>query len=195
MGSALISAIATLIGVALGYGLSTIPERKRIEKYKSSYYLEIEIIQDDFCKWLVVLLDEFSNPKRKTLSRAPTIDFEHINKLEIALVGELSVEQRKFIKWLKGCCHCVSENYKGKEEVIRYTDNFYYIPSNSSAIAISDVVQIVYCTTKVLEAKEHFTIATNHNYLECSEVSCKVSGIPFNRSEFTKIITSAGLKA
>jgi len=164
LGSAIISAIATLFGVALGYKLSILPERRRIKKCKSSYYSEIEIIQDDFGKWLEVLLDEFKKPKRRTCSKPPTIDFEHIHKLEIALVGELSIEQRKFIKWLKGCIDCVEQNYKGKEDVTKESDDFFYIPCNSSAIAISDVVQIVYgTTTNVIGKREVYH--KNYSYL------------------------------
>lgn len=195
MGSAIVSVLGVLLGTLLGYKLSNISEKKRTKNHLYSYYCEIEIIQKDYGKLLESLLGEYRKSKRTTCSVPPEVDFKYIHEFEITLAGEITIEHRKFIKWLKGAVSCIDEHYESRKEHSNDTENFYCLPSDFTALLIVDVIQIIYCTTKLLDSKEKFSIETNHDLSQFAEVSCKVSNIVFDRNEFEKIIESGGKKA
>ena len=195
MGSAIVSVLGALLGTLLGYKLSTFSEEKRTKNYLYSYYCEIEIIKEDYGKLLEALLDEYRKQKRTTCSVPVKVDFKYIHELEVTLAGEITIEHRKFIKWLKDSVSCIESHYKSRKNASKDTEKFYCIPRYFTALLIVDVIQIIYCTTKLLESKDKFSISTNHDYSQFAEVSCKVSKIAFDRNEFEKIIELSGVKA
>ena len=195
MESAIISVIGALLGTILGYKLSNLSEKKRSEKYVYSYYCEIEIIKEGYGKLLKTLLDEYRKPKRITCSVPVEVDFKYIHELEITLAGEITIEHRKFIKWLKNTVFCIEEHYEIRKNNSSETEKNFCLSTGPTALLITDVIQIIYCTTKLLESKHKFDISTNHDYSEFAEVSCRVLKIIFDRNEFERIIELSGVKA
>lgn len=171
----ILSVLATLGAIPLGYWLGNRSSDKHVNRLKVSLYSELQIIEEEFVSWYKnSLLDEYHHPNRSDYTYPIDIDWLYLNTLQQSLGADMLPQHRRLFKRLKSYEESMTSNTERRNKKATHEDgSVSYVDYKLTAQVIVQVNQILYFITKALSEKESFIMSTTYNMNDVMEsVNC-----------------------
>lgn len=191
-----------LFGSWIGHKFTISLFKSRTQKQKKALYDEIQIINEDYINWLMILVDEFNDPLKHCYSGAPLIHTKLLDNLVVELSSTdemLSKSQRRLLVGLSNKNRAISikesqrdvniNDWLTKGEQLEKTERLKTSQSIEfwTAHLLREVIEIIFYTSKLSEENNNFIFGT-YELIEQIKAVCKYSNLEFDSLFWKKVI-------
>ncbi|MCK8124392.1 hypothetical protein MTF66_05240 [Pseudoalteromonas sp. 2CM39R] len=173
------------IATYLTFKLMQYKENKQLSKLEVMYYAELDDLKERYFYQLKAVVNEYENPRIKSISLPFEIDFDYLFKLQMNLIPRLGEPHRELYRQLKTAVLITDSLYQNRDIKV---NSGIYLDRYSSARLIVETSIIIYKLIMALEHKDKLEIRKNHSYLEIIKIACIATDLDFDKSFFEDIL-------
>ncbi|HCG7664369.1 TPA: hypothetical protein NJ444_002734 [Vibrio parahaemolyticus] len=190
----ILSVLATLGAVLMGYWLGNRDSIKQVKKQRNNFYTELEILEEDLTSWLRNgLVDEYKKPQRCDYTYPLDVDWDFLNSIQLELGAEMLPEHRKLIKRIKSYHESIISNTERRnKKATGPNGEVQYVDYKLTAQVIVQVNQMLYFLAKCLSERDNFTVSTGYNMFDAMESVNRAHAIWESNSEINEVLNNAG---
>ncbi len=192
-----------IIGSWFGHQYTIKLSKEKSIKQKKALLGEVNIINQDFTNWLMVLMQEYKKPLRKSYSGPPKIYTQLIDNLIIELSGTseiLSVDQRNLLVGLQSKQELIAQKDRARDKYVNQfitasDDELTIIDKNDisksikfwTAHLLQEAVDIIFHTSKFEVERDSFTL-NHYKDEERAKVICARNNFPYEEKFWLEVL-------